>query len=139
MFKTLQKFIAFLSLYSCLNGALLASAAAPYDVNAFLRKNDPQSLSKDLIIKTITIVGNKYIGSEVLKNKLPFQVGTPLDTRKSSIAINNLYSLGAFKQVEIRAREEGTVVHLIIHVEEKKITRRLSIYRQSRSQYKKNQ
>lgn len=121
MFKTLQKFIAFLSLYSCLNGALLASAAAPYDVNAFLRKNDPQSLSKDLIIKTITIVGNKYIGSEVLKNKLPFQVGTPLDTRKSSIAINNLYSLGAFKQVEIRAREEGTVVHLIIHVEEKKL------------------
>ncbi|MBM3886745.1 outer membrane protein assembly factor BamA [Candidatus Dependentiae bacterium] len=121
MFKTLQTFAAILCLCICSNNIITASTAAPYDVESFLRNNNPQSLQKDLIIKSITFKGNKYISTEVLQKKIPFQIGSVLETNKSSLAINNLYNLGAFKQIEIRAREDGNVVHLTFVVEEKNL------------------
>ncbi len=121
MSRALQKIAALFCFF--IQPALMfsASAKAPSDLDNFLRKNDPTTLGKNLIIKSINIEGNKYIGSDVLRSKIPFQVGQPLDTKKSGIAINNLYSLGAFKQIEIKAREDGTLVHLTITVEEKKL------------------
>lgn len=121
MSRVLQKFMSVLCLFVQPVLVFSAPAATPSNIDSFLRKNDPKSLSKDLIIKSITITGNKYIGSDVLRSKIPFQVGQPLDTKKSGTAINNLYSLGAFKQIEIKAREDGTLVHLTINVEEKQL------------------
>jgi outer membrane protein insertion porin family len=121
MFKSLRRIAVVLCFFAQPTVAYMTLAKPPYDIDSFLKKNDSQSLNSNLMIKSITIEGNKYIGSDVLRGKIPFQVGTPLDIAKSSIAIHNLYSLGAFQQVEIRAREDGTSVHLVIQVREKKL------------------
>ena len=121
MSKALQKIVAVLCFFVQPALMLTAPAQPPYNLDSFLRNNNRQSLNKELVIKSVTVKGNKYIGTDVIRSKIPFQVGQQLDINKSSIAINNLYALGAFKQIEIRAREEGTLVHLTIHVEEKEL------------------
>lgn len=121
MFKSLRKIAVVLCFLGQSTVAFMALPNPPYNIDSFLAKNDPQLLSPNLTIKSITIKGNKYIGSDVLKGKIPFQIGTTLDINKSSIAVNNLYNLGAFKQVEIKAKEDGSFVHLTIEVTEKKL------------------
>lgn len=121
MLKALQKIAVVFCLFYTPMKVCDAAASLSYDLDAFLKKNHSNLLPKDLTVKTITVIGNKYIGSDVICSKIPFQVGQPLDARKSGVAINNLYSLGAFKQIEIKVRDEGQLAHMTIRVEEKKL------------------
>lgn len=121
MLKVLQKIAVVFCLFWTPIKTCDAAASLSYDLNAFLKKNNSNLLPKKLDIKTVTVIGNKYIGSDVIRSKIPFQVGQPLQPSKSSIAINNLYNLGAFKQIEIKVREDGRFAHVTIQVEEKKL------------------
>lgn len=121
MSKALHKIAAALFFGVMFSLAQAGSVAAPYDLDEFLRKNDKALLHDNLVIKSVSVKGNKYISTDLIKSKIPFQIGAILDPGKSSHAINNLYSLGAFKQIEILAREEGTGVHLTFLIEEKKL------------------
>lgn len=121
MLKALQKIAVVFCLFYLPIKVCDAASSLSYDLDAFLKKNHSSLLAKDLNIKTIAVVGNKYIGADVIRSKIPFQVGQSLDVSKSSVAINNLYSLGAFKQIEIKVREDGRLAHMTIQVEEKKL------------------
>ncbi|MCB9492965.1 MAG: outer membrane protein assembly factor BamA [Epsilonproteobacteria bacterium] len=78
------------------------------------------------VIKNISVVGNKYIGKEIILNKLPYRKGEVFDPKKSSIAIKNLYDLGHFRQVQLEGEEiDEKSINLEIHVQEKKLLEQL--------------
>ncbi len=84
-------------------------------------KEQNEAYSK-LIIKEINITGNDHIKNDVIEKRLPYKVGEPLDMNKRTQAINNLYSLGYFRQVQIEG-EKVDDLSVILHVtiEEKKL------------------
>lgn len=120
MFEFLKKTF-FLLCFICYSGISPATGLLqpPYDVQSFVKKNHTGLLKKGLIIKSITIEGCKYISKDLIKSKIPFFIGQELDTALTPLAINNIYGLGAFSQIEIRAREDGLNVHLTFALKEK--------------------
>ena len=56
---------------------------------------------KNQIIKEIVVTGNKYVKNDAILNRLPYKVGQSFDQEKSSLAINNLYGLGNFRQIHL--------------------------------------
>ncbi len=80
------------------------------------------SAQKPLKINKIVIQGNNHVKKYVILNKLPWKIGQDFDESKSNIAINNVYSLGYFRQVKIKTeRLKHHKINLYIKLEEKKL------------------
>src|SRR5690348_10172902 len=74
------------------------------------------------VIRKIIVEGNKQATSDSILNKLLYKEGRPFDPDKSSDAINNIYSLGSFKQITLAQEPVSPhMIDLIITLEEKKI------------------
>ena len=74
------------------------------------------------IINKIIVENNKHVKTEVILKRLPYKVGEEFDESKSSLAINNLYALGYFRQVQIETEElDKDKVDVYVDVEEKKL------------------
>ncbi|MBU4269828.1 outer membrane protein assembly factor BamA [Candidatus Dependentiae bacterium] len=71
-------------------------------------------------INKIKIFGNKHVKKYLIINKLPWKVGENFDETKTAMTINNIYSLGYFKQIKIEKEIlKNSKVNLFITVEEK--------------------
>ncbi|KKP36034.1 MAG: Outer membrane protein assembly factor BamA [candidate division TM6 bacterium GW2011_GWF2_32_72] len=71
-------------------------------------------------IEKITIIGNVYVTTDAILNKVPFLVGEDFEIQKTDKIIKNLFGTGYFKQVQIALRELGKKgLELIILVDEK--------------------
>lgn len=78
-------------------------------------------------IKNIFIEGNKSIQKEPILARLGYKIGDKFDPKMSGTAINNIYRLGHFRQVEIEADildEESLDLYVI--VKEKKLLENLT-------------
>ena len=93
-------------------------------INANDQKN--HQTKNNLIISKIIISGNKHVKTDVILNRLPYKVGTKFDKTKSKIAINNLYTLGYFRQINLEIEKENEdLIILYVTVEEKKLLEKL--------------
>ncbi len=73
-------------------------------------------------IKNIFIEGNKYVKKEAILKRLPFRQNEQFDKDKTSVAINNLYALGNFRQITIESEElNAETLNLYIINEKKKL------------------
>ncbi len=80
------------------------------------------------IVKEIVVLGNNLINPTIIKNSIPFKEGQPFDAKDSTLAIENLYNLGHFRQIQIEAEElSEKEIKLYIIVEEKKVLEKLTI------------
>ncbi len=79
-----------------------------------------------LMIKKITVEGNKYIKDEAILKRLPFTVDQKFDESRSGMAIRNIYELGSFRQVRLEGEKlDDTSMNLFVVVEEKKLLEKL--------------
>jgi outer membrane protein insertion porin family len=75
-----------------------------------------------LIVKNITIEGNKYVTKEAILSRLPFKIDTAFDADQTGLALRHLYSLGNFHQVRIDGEKiDDKNMNLYVVVEEKKL------------------
>ena len=82
---------------------------------------------KKPIIKSIIIEGNNIVNPSIIKNSLPYREGQIFDEGLSAAAINNIYGIGSFRQVQIDVDSTNeTEVTLYVVVDEKKILEKLS-------------
>jgi len=85
-------------------------------------KTTSDEKTAELVIKNIIITGNESVKEEVILKRLPYKVGDKLDPSKSNIAINNLYLLGYFRQVQLEGeRLDESTCNLHVILEEKKL------------------
>lgn len=79
------------------------------------------------IIKKIIIEGNNIVKSSIIRNSLPYQEGHIFDESLSATAINNIHSLGSFRQVQldIEPLNKGELT-LYVVVDEKKTLEKLT-------------
>ncbi len=76
-------------------------------------------------INKIIISGNKHVKKEVILNALPYKVSEKFDKTKSNVAINNIYALGYFRQVQLKKEKlEGNKINLYIELQEEKLLER---------------
>lgn len=76
-------------------------------------------------LNKIIVSGNKHVKTEVILNKLPYKENEKFDKKKSNVAINNLYSLGYFRQVELSTEKlDDNKINLYVKLEEKKLLER---------------
>lgn len=106
-------------------GASLPSAAAPLPRRA---------ASLPIKIRDIIVENNKAVSKEAILAKLPYRPGGRFDQRTTDEAIQSVYSLGYFSQIQIIVDdiEEG-LIDLIVNVTEKK--RLSNIYLKGNSSY----
>lgn len=77
-------------------------------------------------INKIVISGNKHVKKYAIMNRLPWKAGEKFDKSKTQAAINNIYSLGYFRQVKIKKETlKNKQINLFIKVEEKKLLAKL--------------
>ncbi|MBD3273049.1 outer membrane protein assembly factor BamA [Candidatus Dependentiae bacterium] len=77
-------------------------------------------------INKIKIIGNKLVKKYAIMNRLPYRAGEKFDSTKTAAAINNIYSLGYFRQVRILKKDlKHNRVNLYVEVEEKKLLAKL--------------
>ncbi len=77
-------------------------------------------------INKIVISGYKHVKKHAIMNRLPYRAGEKFDESKSSLAINNIYSLGYFRQVKIKKEDlKHNKVNIYVEVEEKKLLAKL--------------
>ncbi len=97
-------------------------------VQALIKNNMQPIDDREYIIRKIIVQGNKHIKEASILNGIPYKEGDLFDASLSSAAINNLYSLGHFGQVEISAEVlEDKGLALYVMVEEKKLLEDLKI------------
>ena len=79
-------------------------------------------------INKIIIQGNKYVRNDVILARIPYKEGDVFAKDKTSVAINNLYDLGYFRQIQIEKEDLGNdSINLCIHVAEKKLLKKLNL------------
>ena len=77
-------------------------------------------------INKIVISGHNHVKKHAIMNRLPYRAGEKFDESKSSAAINNIYSLGYFRQVKIKKENlKHNKVNIYVEVEEKKLLAKL--------------
>ncbi|KKQ33355.1 MAG: Outer membrane protein assembly factor BamA [candidate division TM6 bacterium GW2011_GWF2_37_49] len=77
-------------------------------------------------INKIIVKGNKYVRKDVILARIPYKEGDVFAKDKTSIAINNLYDLGYFRQIQIEKENLGNEsINLCIHVAEKKLLEKI--------------
>jgi len=82
--------------------------------------------TKEPIINKIFIEGNKHVKPEVILNRIPYKENNRFDKKLSSMAINNLYGLGYFRQIQIETEQiDENKINLYITVEEKKLLEKI--------------
>ncbi|MCF7799386.1 outer membrane protein assembly factor BamA [Candidatus Babeliales bacterium] len=114
-------FILFFAVFSFICHSNLLPDSA---LDSISKNND--NVSKEKIINTIAVSGNKHIKDQVILNRLPYKIGQPFDKTKSNIAINNVYSLGFFRQIILEKEiTSDNKINLFITVEEKKLLENL--------------
>ncbi len=88
-----------------------------------VQKNAKNKIANETYtIKNISILGAKHVKERHILNSIPYKKGQIFDAQISNQAIQNLYALGQFRQVQIAAEKIDTKnVHLYIIVEEKKL------------------
>ena len=59
------------------------------------------------ILQKLVVEGNKIIKTDAILRLLPYKEGEPFDIDKTSQAINHLYSLGHFRQVQLEREDVG--------------------------------
>lgn len=80
------------------------------------------------VIGKIVIHGTKHVKEGLVLRSIPYKAGDLFDASLSATAINNLYALGHFSQIEIRAEVlDDTELSLHITVQEKKLLEDLKI------------
>jgi outer membrane protein insertion porin family len=80
------------------------------------------------IIESIVVSGNKHVPIDVILNRIPYKKNDIFDAEKSPAAINNLYALGYFRQIELEGESlPDNRMNLHIIVEEKKLLERFQI------------
>lgn len=97
---------------------------------SFIFSDDHTEMEKadELVIEKIIVEGNKYVKTEVIKNRLPYKEGSTFDLSKSSSAIHNIYGIGCFRQVKLEGQKIGSErMNLYVIVEEKKLLENLEI------------
>jgi len=73
-------------------------------------------------IKSINILGNKYVTTEAIASYIPFKVGEVFDSRKDKIIKNIYYGLNRFTNIKVYVENVGEYfINLYIEVTEKKL------------------
>lgn len=73
-------------------------------------------------IRTIIVIGNKLVPDSAIKARLTFSEGELFDPRKTGPSIKNIYELGRFRNIRIKAKNIGDdAIDIYIFVEEKSI------------------
>ena len=119
---------------------LFSTSLLVYSLSAFAMEGPEQTVTADTIesmqpldkispkfkINKIIIEGNKYVRKDVISARIPYKIGDAFELEKSSTAINNLYDLGYFHQIQIEYEElDGGLINLFILVEEKKLLEKI--------------
>lgn len=77
-------------------------------------------------INKIIIKGNKYVRNDVILARIPYKEGDVFFKDKTAAAINNLYDLGYFRQIQIEKENlDDNSINLYIHVAEKKLIEKI--------------
>lgn len=124
--KHVQKKVFYSIFVACAVLALSNTYAAKSDTEANKTNVTPTIQQQEnfdgLIIRNIVIEGAKYVSNEAILNRLPYKAGASFDSEKSGLAINNIYSLGSFRQVRIDGEKiDNKTMDLFVVVEEKKL------------------
>lgn len=97
-------------------------------VYRMLKENIQPIDNNTYTIKKIIVQGNKHIKEAPILSSIPFKVGNLFDGSLSSVAINNLYSMGHFAQITLSAELiDDKNMTLYVKVEEKKLLETLKI------------
>lgn len=70
-------------------------------ISADQKQNPKKEVKQNPIINKIIITGNKHVKDEVILNRLPYKKDKEFDKELTSLAINNLYDLGYFRQIQL--------------------------------------
>jgi outer membrane protein insertion porin family len=99
------------------------------EIDQLVNQSQVDLKGKILKIKDINISGNKHVRKEVILSKIPYKVGDVFDESSSALAINNLYELGHFRQIQIDAEilDDNNIVLFLI-LEEKKLVDKLEFH-----------
>lgn len=99
-------------------------------IDPALISNNTQPLDileeKPLKINKIIIEGQKYVRKEVILARIPYKEGGLFNKECSATAINNLYDLGYFRQIQIETEDLGNdSINLYVRVAEKKLLEKI--------------
>lgn len=92
-------------------------------LSSIFRAQGAPLIDEDLpVIRKIIVEGNKYVKKDAILNRLPYKEGEKFDTEKTAIAINNLYMLGHFRQIQLEREDVAdNAIHLYVVLEERKL------------------
>ncbi|MFH0898408.1 MAG: outer membrane protein assembly factor BamA [bacterium] len=98
-------------------------------IEHFLEKNSKKKLEDNVYsIKNIVVQGNKFVRTTLILNSIPYKQGDLFDSAKSVDALNNLYALSHFRQIQLEAEKVGEKeIDLYVVVQEKKLLEELKI------------
>ena len=123
--STLNKFIF------CLSTSFMVILAAeePFKENTDIDVPDTQIEPREkIVIKNITIQGNKYVKPETILHRFPYKIGSFFDPLQSAKAIKNIYALGSLSQVSLETESAGeNAVNLYVVLTERKLLTRIDI------------
>ena len=78
-------------------------------------------------IQKIFVEGNKFIKTETILRRLPYQEGEIFDPEKTATAIRHMYALGYFRQVRIEKEDiSDKTMNLYVVLEERKLLEGIS-------------
>ncbi len=78
------------------------------------------------MITAIVVEGNKYVKTDAILKRIPYQQRGEFDPQFSGIAIKNLYATGQFRQITLEEEKVPGGVVLYVVVEEKKLLEKLT-------------
>lgn len=91
-------------------------------------RSDPDKKDNLFIIKDIIVTGSKITSIEAILRRVPYRQGKLFDPRLSAEAINNIFSMDNFTQVELEGEKlSDTEMNLYINLIEKKAVASLVI------------
>lgn len=100
----------------------------PIDSTSSQQVNILNQKKSNLVISKIIVRGNKYVKTEAILARLPYREGAVFETDKSGVAIQNLYDLGSFRQIQLDGEDvENNKMNLYVTVEEKKLVEKIDL------------
>ena len=108
---------------------VILAAEEPFKENTDIDVPDTQIEPREkIVIKNITIQGNKYVKPETILHRFPYKIGSFFDPLQSAKAIKNIYALGSLSQVSLETESAGeNAVNLYVVLTERKLLTRIDI------------
>lgn len=87
--------------------AIIACSVSPVLYAAQAPNANYQSTQNEPHINAIIITGNTYIPDQAIRVKIPYYPGSPFKKEKTGQLIRSVYSLGYFRNVQVRTQQIG--------------------------------